>query len=73
MSSDVSLTCLVDSKVMSVVKEQINRALEDRSSNFEQFKVKLAKLTYAEITKIWERERKTQEEWASQARPIRSV
>ena len=58
---------------MSVVKEQITRALEDRHNNYDQFKVKLSKLTYAEITNIWHMERKTQEEWASQARPIKQV
>ena len=58
---------------MSVAKEQISRALEDRHNSFEQFKVKLGKLTYAQITSIWQAERKDKEEWASQARPIKYV
>lgn len=57
-------------KVLSVVKEQINRALETQPGTFEQLKVKLNTLTYAEITNLWQQERRHKEEWESQAAPI---
>ena len=56
---------------MGVAREQIVRALKDRHNNYDQFKVRLAKLTYAEITNIWQTERKYKEETAIQAKPIR--
>ncbi|ELU11056.1 hypothetical protein CAPTEDRAFT_228466 [Capitella teleta] len=58
------------SKVLSVVKEQITRSLSDLPASFETFRNKLGKLTYSEITKIWELERYHHEESESQAKPI---
>ncbi len=57
-------------KVLSVVKEQVGRALEIQPATFEQFRNKLQHLTYAEITNIWQQERRHKEEFESQARPI---
>ncbi|KAL5021432.1 hypothetical protein ScPMuIL_000587 [Solemya velum] len=57
-------------KVLSVVKEQITRALVNKPTSFDAFRTKLNQLTYAEIIKIWEEERKIKEEWESQAKPI---
>ncbi|XP_064640073.1 engulfment and cell motility protein 1-like isoform X2 [Lineus longissimus] len=57
-------------KVLSVVKEQITRALESLPQTFDQFKNKLNQLTYAEITNMWQQERVNKEEWESQAKPI---
>jgi len=57
-------------KVLSVVKEQITRALDNQPPNFDQFKLKLSHLTYAEITNLWQQERRHKEEWESQAKPI---
>lgn len=57
-------------KVLSVVREQTNRALETQPGTFEQLKIKLNALTYAEITNLWLQERRHKEEWESQAKPI---
>ncbi len=57
-------------QVLSVVKEQISRALEIQPGTFDQFRNKLQHLTYAEITNIWQQERRHKEEFESQARPI---
>lgn len=59
-------------KVVSVVKEQITRALntDPPPPTLEKFKMKLATLTYNEITNLWQQERSNREEWESQARPI---
>ncbi|XP_035208174.1 engulfment and cell motility protein 1-like [Stegodyphus dumicola] len=59
-------------KVVSVVKEQITRALntDPPPPTLENFKLKLATLTYNEITNLWQQERSNREEWESQARPI---
>lgn len=59
-------------KVVSVVKEQITRALntDPPPATLEKFKVKLATLTYNEITNLWQQERYNREEWESQAKPI---
>lgn len=59
-------------KVISVVKEQITRALntDPPPPTLEKFKSKLATLTYSEITNLWQQERSNREEWESQARPI---
>ncbi|CAH1782758.1 unnamed protein product [Owenia fusiformis] len=64
-------------KVLSVVREQITRTLENTESarplSFDQFKHNLASLTYSEITNIWQRERESKEEWESKARPIKEL
>lgn len=57
-------------KVLSVVKEQITRSLKENPTNLDQFKVKITKLTYSEITSLWQQERIIREEDESQARPI---
>lgn len=59
-------------KVVSVVKEQITRALntDPPPPTLEKFKLKLATLTYNEITNLWQQERSNREEWESQAKPI---
>ncbi|GIX74686.1 engulfment and cell motility protein 1 [Caerostris extrusa] len=60
------------SKVISVVREQITRALntDPPPATLEKFKQKLATLTYNEITNLWQKERSNREEWESHARPI---
>lgn len=57
-------------KVSSVVREQISRALLSSPRGFDNFKVKINQLTYAEITQIWLQERTNREVWESHARPI---
>ncbi|KAK3086881.1 hypothetical protein FSP39_024837 [Pinctada imbricata] len=57
-------------KVLGVVKEQINRALDIQPTSFEAFRLRLNQLTYADIMKLWDQERKNKEEWESQAQPI---
>ncbi|GBM25749.1 Engulfment and cell motility protein 1 [Araneus ventricosus] len=59
-------------KVVSVVKEQITRALntDPPPATLEKFKSKLATLTYNEITNLWQKERSNREEFASHAKPI---
>ncbi|XP_014681928.1 PREDICTED: engulfment and cell motility protein 1-like [Priapulus caudatus] len=57
-------------KVLSVVREQIVRALREQPTNLDQFRARIAKLTYAEITALWQQERIIREEDESQARPI---
>lgn len=57
-------------KVFSVVKEQITRALKSTPPTLDKFRLKLASLTYSEITNLWQQERCNREEWESQARPI---
>ena len=54
-----------------VVKEQVLGALRQRPSNFDQFCVEWNKLTYAIITKQWQDEQRTRDDWKLQARPIR--
>lgn len=53
-----------------MVKEQTVRALDIQPATFDMFKNKLSQLTYAEITNIWQQDRRQREEWESQARPI---
>jgi len=60
-------------KVLSVVREQVGRALKDQPLSFEQFKAKIATLTYAEITNIWQQERRQKEEWEGHAKPIQEL
>ncbi|KAL4234046.1 Engulfment and cell motility protein 3 [Mactra antiquata] len=62
-------------KVLSVVNEQITRALDrtDRAQmpkTFEHFKTKLGHLAYPELKKIWEAERQKKDENKASARPI---
>lgn len=57
-------------KVFSVVREQITRVLGSRPSTQEAFKDRIAALTYAEITELWQQERTSREKWESQSRPI---
>ena len=53
-----------------MVKEQVGRALDSQPATFDQLRQKLQQLTYAEITNIWQQERRHKEEWESQAKPI---
>ncbi|XP_034827308.1 engulfment and cell motility protein 1 [Maniola hyperantus] len=57
-------------KVLSVVREQISRALAVSPKSFEKFKQKIKELTYNEITHLWQQERTNREVWESHARPI---
>ncbi|XP_013149226.1 PREDICTED: engulfment and cell motility protein 1 [Papilio polytes] len=57
-------------KVLSVVREQINRALSASPKGFDKFRQRINQLTYAEITQIWQQERTNREVWESHARPI---
>ncbi|XP_078337383.1 engulfment and cell motility protein 2-like isoform X3 [Crassostrea virginica] len=57
-------------KVLGVAKEQISRALQVQPPTFDAFRVKLNQLTYAEILRLWEKERKSKEEDQAQAAPI---
>nr|CAG4638298.1 EOG090X02BW [Cyclestheria hislopi] len=57
-------------KVFSVVREQISRALNFKSTSIEEFKKKISGLTYAEITELWQKERTSREAWESRSRPI---
>jgi engulfment/cell motility protein 1 len=57
-------------KVFSVVREQITRVLAGRPPSQEIFKERIAALTYAEITDLWQQERTSREKWESRSRPI---
>ena len=57
-------------KVFSVVREQITRVLASNPATQEAFKDKIAQLTYAEITELWQQERNSREQWESRSRPI---
>lgn len=57
-------------QVLGVAKEQISRALQVQPPTFDAFRVKLNQLTYAEILRLWEKERKSKEEDQAQAAPI---
>ncbi|XP_071785207.1 engulfment and cell motility protein 1-like isoform X2 [Asterias amurensis] len=57
-------------KVMSVVKDQIERALNSRSPSMDQFWTKLSQLNYTQILKLRQQERSDKEEWNSQATPV---
>ena len=56
--------------MLEVVKEQVTRALSTHSSSFESFRNKVFTLTYSEILKLLENERKIKEEFESQTRPV---
>lgn len=57
-------------KVLEVVKEQVTRGLQTHSSSFEAFRNKVFTLTYSEIVKLLENERKIKEEFEAQAKPV---
>nr|SVE85367.1 EOG090X02BW [Daphnia pulicaria] len=57
-------------KVFSVVREQITRVLAGHPPSQEIFKERIAALTYAEITDLWQQERTSREKWESRSRPI---
>lgn len=59
-------------KVLSVVNEQVTRALDKNQmpKTFEQFKNKLGQLAYPELKKVWEAERQKKDESKAQAKPI---
>lgn len=57
-------------KVLEVVREQVTRALSTHSSSFESFRNKVFTLTYTEILKLLENERRIKEEFESQTRPV---
>ena len=57
-------------KVFSVVREQITRVLASKPPSLEAFKDRIAALTYAEITELWQQERTSREKWESRSRPI---
>ncbi|XP_032515062.1 engulfment and cell motility protein 1 [Danaus plexippus] len=57
-------------KVLSVVREQISRALTASPKGFDKFRQKIKELTYSEITHLWQQERTNREVWESHARPI---
>ncbi|XP_041988151.1 engulfment and cell motility protein 1 [Aricia agestis] len=61
------------SKVLSVVREQISRALADAPQGFDAFRVKIMKLTYIDITNLWQQERTNREVWESHAIPIKEL
>ena len=64
---------LYNIQVLIVVKEQVGTALESQPVTFEEFRTRLARLTYAEITNIWQQKRRDKEEVESQAKPIQLV
>ena len=55
---------------MSVVKDQIERALKSRSPSMDQFWTKLVYFNYTQILKLRQQERSDKEEWNSQATPV---
>lgn len=57
-------------KVFSVVREQITRTLKARPENLEDFRVKIALLTYQTITTLRQQERTSKEECESTASAI---
>ncbi|KAK7017868.1 Engulfment and cell motility protein 3 [Halocaridina rubra] len=61
------------SKVLSVVREQINRSLNFQPTSLEKFKVKINSLNYTEIAEIWQQERINIEEQEMQAPPIKEL
>ncbi|XP_005096302.1 engulfment and cell motility protein 1 isoform X2 [Aplysia californica] len=57
-------------KVLEVVREQITRSLDLLPSSFETFRSKVNSLTYNEISKIRENERREKEGQGAQLKPI---
>lgn len=57
-------------KVFSVVREQIQRTLKLRPENLEDFRIKIALLTYQQITTLRQQERTSKEECDSTASAI---
>lgn len=62
-----------NSKVLSVVKDQITRTMSQQPSTLDTFRTKINSLTYAEIAEIWQQERINNEEQEMQAPPIKLV
>lgn len=60
-------------KVLEVVKEQVTRVLSTHSSSFEAFRTKVFTLTYTEILKLLEYERKTKEEKDKETKPVKEL
>lgn len=61
------------SKVFDVVREQINRSLMTRPRDFENFRQRMAELSYAKITEMRQQERTAREECESTASAIVSL
>ncbi|XP_070500587.1 engulfment and cell motility protein 1 [Chironomus tepperi] len=61
------------SKVFDVVREQIVRSLATRPRDFENFKIRMAELSYAKITEMRQQERTAREECESTASAIVSL
>ncbi|XP_055839885.1 engulfment and cell motility protein 1 [Episyrphus balteatus] len=57
-------------KVLSVVREQINRTLKVRPENLEDFRFKIGQLNYQAITNLRQQERNSKEECESTASAI---
>ncbi|XP_071958980.1 engulfment and cell motility protein 2-like [Antedon mediterranea] len=57
-------------KVMDVVKEQIERALNEKQFSMIKFRTRLGQLSYNEILRLRNVERSKKEEWDSQAPPV---
>lgn len=65
-----SFLYLVTHQVFSVVREQITRALSSQPASLDKFRANISRLTYSEITNLWQQERTSREEWESHAKPI---
>lgn len=60
-------------KVFSVVREQVQRSLQTRPNNLDDFKTRILQLTYANITALRQQERTSREECESTASAIVSL
>ena len=58
-------------QVMELVKEQIMRGLKQLPSSFEMFRIKVNALSFSEISKIRESERREKEGQGAQLKPIK--
>ncbi|XP_077983513.1 engulfment and cell motility protein 1-like isoform X2 [Glandiceps talaboti] len=56
--------------VMTTVKEQITRTLNERPTNLDGFRNKIFSLSYNKIVQLREQERSEKAEWDSQATPV---
>ncbi|XP_064079348.1 engulfment and cell motility protein 1-like [Macrobrachium nipponense] len=61
------------SKVLSVVKDQIIRTMNQMPSTLDKFRIKINTLNYTEIAEIWQQERMNIEEQEMQAPPIKEL
>ena len=59
--------------MLEVVREQITRVLENKPTTFETFRAKVDALTYGEISRIRENERKEKEGQGAHLKPIMFV